>query len=210
MKMRLFLLPIISTALLFFPVTVNAGKPSGTPLIPYSICIDAGHGGTDSGAVNGALNENQVNLDTANLLKDKLEASNKGYTVFMTRTDTTTTMSNADRYNYCNSQNAAILISIHHNGSTDSTIDYTTALYMKSSDVALANGVSDSISTTLGLTKHPIYRYASGVLIKAKMPAVISEGFFLTNKDEPSLIANSRLDDEAGAFLSAINTYFGK
>lgn len=208
MKMKLALFLFLFS---FFTPFAFAGKPvSGQP-IPNSVCIDAGHGGSDLGTVNGSLQEKNVNLDTAIILRDKLLASNLGYTVFMTRT-TDILLSNADRYNSCNLQKAAILISIHHNGSSNPTIDYTTALYMKKLDVALAELVSDKVSRALNLTKKPIYRFASGVLLKANMPATISEGFFLTNTNEYTLLTtnNDRLNTEANALLDAVNTYFGK
>lgn len=183
-----------------------AVKPTPPPSTAKSICIDAGHGGSDSGAVNGDLLEKDVNLDAANLLEAKLIGA--GYTVFMTRRSNIS-LSNSDRYNYCNSQNAGILVSIHHNGSSDNTVDYTSALYMKKSDQKLANIVVERVSTKLNLLNQGISRFASGVLIKADMPATISEGFFLTNNNEYNLIkTGGRLNQETDALLSAIQTYF--
>lgn len=196
---------------LFIPIAY-AGKPVGSQPVPYSICIDAGHGGTDMGTVNEGLQEKNVNLDTAKMLRDKLVSSSLGFTVFMTRT-TDVALSNADRYNYCNSQKAAILVSIHHNGSSNSSIDYATALYMKKVDKTLADLVATKVSTALGLPKNPISRFASGVLLKANMPATISEGFFLTNTNEHTLLTtdyNSRLNQEADGLLNAVNSYFGR
>lgn len=191
---------------------VFAGKPStpgnggGFNPIPNSVCIDPGHGGDDIGTVNGDLLEKNVNLEVANKLATLLTSAS--FTVFQTRTDDST-FSNADRYNYCNSQRAAILVSIHHNGSTDPSLDYSTALYMKKSDVALAQVVVDTVSSQLGLPNHGISRFASGVLLKADMPATISEGFFLTNDNEAELIQSSnRLDQEAQALFTAIQIYF--
>lgn len=181
-------------------------KPGGEPPIPNSVCLDPGHGGSDIGAVNGDLQEKNVNLEVADKLATLLMGA--GYTVFQTRTDDNT-LSNADRYNYCNSQRAAILVSIHHNGSSDSNLDYSTALYMKKPDVALAQIVVNTVSSQLGLPNHGISRFASGVLLKADMPATISEGFFLTNTIEADLIKNSnRLDQEAQALFAAIESYF--
>lgn len=196
---------------LLLALPVFAGKPStpgnggGFNPIPNSVCIDPGHGGSEIGSGNGGLLEKNVNLEVANKLSSLLTAS--GYTVFQTRTDDSN-LSNADRYNYCNSQRAAILVSIHHNGSTDSNLDYSTALYMKKSDVALAQVVVNTVSSQLGLPNHGISRFASGVLLKAAMPATISEGFFLTNTTEADLIKNSnRLDQEAQALFMAIESY---
>ena len=181
-------------------------KPGGETAIPNSVCLDPGHGGSDIGAVNGDLQEKNVNLEVANKLATLLTGA--GYTVFQTRTDDNT-LSNADRYNYCNSQRAAILVSIHHNGSSDSNLDYSTALYMKKPDVALAQIVVNTVSSQLGLPNHGISRFASGVLLKADMPATISEGFFLTNTVEADLIKNSnRLDQKAQALFAAIESYF--
>ncbi len=184
------------------------GKPSPvvpTP-IPNSICIDPGHGGSEPGAINGDLIEKNVNLEVAKMLRDKLLDSGS-YTVFMTR-DTDVYLTNADRYNFCNLMNAEILISIHHNGSEDPGINYSTAFYMKRSDVALAQEVVNTVSSTLGLTNKGISRFASGVLLKSVMPATISEGFFLTSSAEYENIANSdRLEQEADALFVAITNY---
>jgi len=186
---------------------VFAAKPTPTPVPTVkSVCIDPGHGGTDTGAVNGDLYEKNVNLNVALFLKAKLETVD--YTVFMTR-DADIALSNADRYNYCNEQKATILISIHHNGSTDSNMDYSQALYMKKVDVALAQKVVNAVSTSLTLTNKGISQFASGVLLKSKMPATISEGFFLTNENEYNLINTSnRLEDESEALFTAIQSYF--
>src|SRR3989344_2146698 len=117
---------IIFLILLFLLLSQNsifaAGKPPSPSPISNSVCIDAGHGGSDIGTNNQDLTEKEVNLQVAQLLEGKLKAA--GYTVFMTRTNDST-LSNADRYNYCNTQKAAILISIHHNGSNNNTTDYS-------------------------------------------------------------------------------------
>lgn len=212
--MRSLLKYIVTLSLfLVLAVPVLAAKPSSPgrggdkePPVPNSVCIDPGHGGSDIGAVNGDLLEKNVNIEVTNKLSALLVAA--GYTVSQTRTDDST-LSNADRYNYCNSQRATILVSIHHNGSQDANLDYSMALYMKKSDVALAQTVVDTASSQLGLPNHGISRFASGVLLKADMPATISEGFFLTSSVEADLIKNSsRLDQEAQALLTAIQSYF--
>lgn len=207
-------LALIFTLLLTILVRpVSAAKPESpggsgdfTP-IPNSVCIDPGHGGSDTGAVNQDIRESDINLTVANLLKDKLVAA--GYDpdlIFLTRT-ADVSKSNADRYNHCNSQRAAVLISIHHNGSSDPNVDFTSALYAKKADVPLANLVAATVSGNLELSNHGISRFASGVLLKSKMPAVISEGFFLTSSQEYEWVRNgTRLSDEADALFSAVDT----
>ena len=210
------LLPIVflSVFTILFATPVFAAKGKGKPVppspvtVPNSICIDAGHGGSDVGAVNGDLKESEINLQVAKLLRDKLlDVEGNVYTVFMTR-ESDVYLTNADRYNKCNSEGAEILISIHHNGASDPSIDYSKALYMKSEDVALAQTVVDTVSEALGIENKGITRFASGVLLKSAMPATISEGFFLTSSDEYSKIQNdNRLDQEADALFDAITAY---
>ncbi|OGY26450.1 MAG: hypothetical protein A2Z24_00350 [Candidatus Woykebacteria bacterium RBG_16_44_10] len=173
-----------------------------------SVCIDPGHGGADIGTSNGGITEKDLNLNVANKLASILIAN--GYTVYQTRT-TDVTLSNRDRYTFCNGAWADILVSIHHNGSTNPDIDYSTALYMKKSDVDLARSLVNTLSGKLGTTNNGINRFASGVLIKAKMPAAISEGFFLTSSYEYSLLTDGtdkRAQDEAQALYEGIVSYF--
>jgi len=203
MRKLFFILSCVITLLLVTPVF--AAKPSHQPTVK-SVCIDPGHGGSDPGAVYQDLTEKAVNLDVANLLKSQLETY--GYVVFMTRNDNNTTLSNADRYNFCNNKKASILVSIHHNASSNSSVDYSQALYMKKSDVQLAQTVVNSVAGSLGITNNGISRYASGVLLKANMPATISEGFFLTNTNEYNTITSgNRLQQEATALYNAVSTF---
>lgn len=80
---------------------------------------------------------------------------------------------------------------------------------MKKADVALAREVVNSVSSSLEISNQGISRFASGVLLKANMPAAISEGFFLTSETEYNLIkTTNRLDQEATALSQAIQNYF--
>ena len=115
-----------------------------------TVVLDPGHGGSDSGAVNGTyrIKEKDQNLDVAYRLKTLLEAS--GATVYMTRGGDPNnpngpgvkdpgddafaddaTLSNNDRYTYANTTRADILVSIHMNGSSNTNEDYTTTLFGK-------------------------------------------------------------------------------
>ena len=161
------------------------------------VVLDAGHGGTDSGAVNTkyGLTEKAQTLNVANRLKALLEGD--GCTVYMTRTSNSQTLSNNDRYTYANTTGANILVSIHMNGSTNPSTDYTTTLFGKwRKDKTLANTVFSSLSTLpaangtgLIATRTP-YSFASGVLLKSNMPATIAEIVFITNDREGQLLSN--------------------
>ena len=89
-----------------------------TPLKGLKIAIDAGHGGTELGAI-GCLNDNEkdVNLEISKILKEKLETN--GANVIMTREDDSFVGLN-DRVEIANRNNAQIFISIHNNALPDS------------------------------------------------------------------------------------------
>jgi N-acetylmuramoyl-L-alanine amidase len=204
----------ILAAILLTTVAFAAGA-GAQPLCSGKVVLDAGHGGTDYGAVNAnGLREKDQTLEVARRLKALLEGD--GCTVYMTRTGDKT-LSNNDRYTYANTTGADVLVSIHMNGSTDPTVDYTTTLFGKwRKDKELAYAVfGDNVNppkinpptyglrtlsavngrgTTWGTisTKAP-YSFASGVLLKSNMPATIAETVFITNKTE-----GERLSDGSG------------
>jgi N-acetylmuramoyl-L-alanine amidase len=164
-----------------------------------TVVLDAGHGGTDSGAVNKTygLTEKAETLKVAYALKALLVED--GYSVCMTRTTNEETLSNSDRYTYANTTGAKILVSIHMNGSTNAATDYTTTLFGKwRKDKALAQTMFQSLSTLPAAsgtgtiaTKTP-YSFASGVLLKSNMPATIAETVFITNDKEAEWLKNGR------------------
>jgi N-acetylmuramoyl-L-alanine amidase len=161
------------------------------------VVLDPGHGGTDSGAVNTkyGLTEKEQTLDVAKRLKALLQVD--GCTVYMTRTFNSQTLSNNDRYTYANTTGARVLISIHMNGSTSPSTDYTTTLFGKwRKDKELANTVFGSLSTlpaangTGTIATRKPYSFASGVLLKSNMPATIAETVFITSDREGQLLSN--------------------
>ena len=140
------------------------------------------------------ITEKEETLDVANKTKDLLEPD---YSVCMTRTTNSETLSNRDRYTYANTTGARILVSIHMNGSTSPTTDYTTTLFGKwRKDKELANTVFSSLSTlpaadgTGKIATRTPYSFASGVLLKSNMPATIAETVFITNDREAQLLSD--------------------
>jgi len=173
------------------------------------VCLDPGHGGKDVGAIYGKLYESNINLNVALQTKSILE--NEGYTVLLTRTSDTTVAKRA-RATYCNSVNADILVSIHHNSyDSDNTVDYATALYYKDSDQLLASGILASTADQLEVKSQGISKFDNSLLWIANMPAALSEAFFISNKSEYSLVTESnsvRLANEAQGIATGIINYF--
>ena len=198
-----------------------------SPLFGKTVVIDPGHGGKDSGAQNStylSLLEKDQNLDVAYRLKGLLEDPASGATVYMTRTDDRY-LTNTQRANKANSFKAAdpgdhVLVSIHMNGASNPSTDYTTTLYGKPrKDQALANTVFGSLSalpaenpTGTIATRTP-YQFASGVLLKSDMPATIAESVFITSTYEGDLLKNgggTRQDRIAEALKAGLESYFLK
>jgi N-acetylmuramoyl-L-alanine amidase len=188
---------VISTTAL----TTDAGAQD--LLCKGEVVLDAGHGGTDPGAVNTeyspienerTITEKEETLDIADRTKELLEPD---YSVCMTRTSNSETLSNNDRYTYANTTGAKVLVSVHMNGASSPTTDYTTTLFGKwRKDKELANTVFGSLSTlpaaggTGKIATRTPYSFASGVLLKSNMPATIAETVFITNDKEAQLLSN--------------------
>ena len=77
-----------------------------------TVCIDAGHGGSDSGAVTGSRYEKYDTLKFSNCLKNAL--MELGVDVIMTRTQDEY-VSLSDRFEFAKINNADFFISIHRN-----------------------------------------------------------------------------------------------
>jgi N-acetylmuramoyl-L-alanine amidase len=205
------------TALVLSTTVLSTGAEAQDANCKGQVVLDAGHGGTDSGAVNTryGLTEKEQTLNVANRTKALLVAD--GYSVCMTRTSNAETLSNNDRYTYANTTGARVLVSVHMNGASNASTDYTTTLFGKwRKDKALANTVFDSLSTMPAAggtgrisTKSP-YSFASGVLLKSKMPATIAETVFITNDEEARLLSDgtgTRQQQIAVALESGIESY---
>lgn len=161
------------------------------------IIIDAGHGGMDSGTVgeDGSL-EKDINLDIALRLSEKF--SGAGYPVYMTRTDDfkgqswATYNKNADmtkRVELINSYDDAIVISVHQNSFTDSSLNGAQVFYSSNNDegMRLAECIEKSICEKLQPGNRRTVKEGneiSRILFEAKPPAVIVECGFMSNEEE--------------------------
>lgn len=184
------------------PVTAAVVKP----LSSLSVCIDPGHGGDDPGAQSGNLTEATLNLQVAFMVRQKLEA--RGYPVYMTRT-TSTTLSHAQRAIFCNTHHASILVAIHQNDYPYGNADYSTALYYKPQDLALATAMANAAGKELGLSVTPPSYFVGGVLMHSTMPATLIESLFITNTAEAKALSNGdRLNQQAQGIVNGIVNYF--
>ncbi|GAC1390985.1 MAG: hypothetical protein NVSMB46_02040 [Candidatus Saccharimonadales bacterium] len=196
---------LISVKLVFFHSSAHVTAAVNKTIqktAHQSICLDAGHGGEDPGAINGDLTEAATNLFVAKKAQSMLHA--KGYTVYMTRT-ADVTLSNADRVNFCNDKKATILVSIHQNSFTDGDPDYSTALQYKPEDAELATTLAVAAGTELRLPVTSPVQFDDGMLIRATMPSVIVESLFISNTSEA--VHKDRIDQQAQGIVTGIVSY---
>ncbi len=191
------LLGAVSVAAVLTAAALATGAQAKEAGCTGQVVLDAGRGGSDSGAVNAkyGMVEKEQTLDVVRRLETLLEAD--GNAVCMTRTGDET-LSNNDRYVYANTTRAEVLVSVRMNGSSDPGTNYTTTLLGKwRKDKELAHAVFDGLSTLPAAggagtmrTRTP-YSFASGVLFKSDMPATIVETVFITVEAEGRLLSDS-------------------
>jgi N-acetylmuramoyl-L-alanine amidase len=78
----------------------------------YVVVIDAGHGGGEWGVNMGGVYEKDINLKLARLIADKLEKSEKGILVFLTR-NSDAYLKEEERAGIANNKRADVYVSIH-------------------------------------------------------------------------------------------------
>src|SRR6478609_534115 len=190
-----------------------------------TVVLDAGHGGYDKGQVSRYGAEKDFALDVARKLRTILQA--KGLKVIMTREGDYFVPLEV-RAKIANSASNSIFVSIHFNGSGDDPnatgfeiFSFTPRGAPSTSDSAISSkaynmqpgSTVDAQSTALSaciyhsLLGHiPEYdrgikRARFAVLRLTKVPAVLIEGGFLTERGESKLIANK---DWRGKLATAI------
>lgn len=163
-----------------FPKTNGSGALSG-----ITIGIDPGHGGKDIGAQGlakkGDLVEKEINLKTAEILKQDLEA--KGAKVIMLR-EGDSTVELSDRVSTAQNNRVDIFISIHANSSSNSKASGTEVFYYEPIAKSLASNISSRVAKNNDRpnrgAKHSNYL----VTLNSSAPAVLVEVGFLTNRDD--------------------------
>ncbi|SHI41863.1 N-acetylmuramoyl-L-alanine amidase family protein [Lutispora thermophila] len=189
-----------------------------TPKAPKDILvvIDPGHGGKDPGTIgiDGVTFEKNLNLDVAKRLKKKLDSM--GFRTIMTRTDDTYTTLQ-QRTDLANESYADFFMSIHFNSATSSARGIETLYYPNTPDEVypisnknMAAIFQDELIKTLKRTSRgTVARPNLYVLNKTKMPAILAELGFISNKEELAQIKKeSYRENAANALAASIVRYF--
>ncbi len=117
-KKKLWLiLPVAAFALIVAVIFLLHNRPSDRFVIPdhIVICLDAGHGGQDPGAVFEGRQEKNDTLDMVLAVRDALEREgHDNLEVILTREDDTA-LELAQRADFANRNGATLFVSIHRN-----------------------------------------------------------------------------------------------
>lgn len=171
--------------------------------------LDAGHGGSDSGAVyNGRLEKND-NLRITLAVGERLARS--GERVLYTRTDDST-VDLTYRSTMANSAGATYFVSFHRNSASTVgrgvEVYYYTGLSAQSTAARMAAPVQDAL-VACGFHNRGVKQANFSVLRRTSMPAILVELAFINNEAE-----NAKLDSEfdriADAIASALLSFVGK
>lgn len=164
---------------------------SGGDYSAFTVVVDAGHGGSDPGAIypvdssNPTIREKDITLDIALKVRDNLLAY--GVNVIMTR-DSDTYPTLQERAEIANNANADLFVSIHCNSiENKDSIDGAQVYYHGSSEFGktFAQIVYDNIIAYTGMTERGIQDGSSLYVIRnTTMPAILTEGGFVSNEDD--------------------------
>ena len=192
-------------------------RPSMIQNLPrvQTIVLDPGHGGFDKGAISSYGYEKDYALDLARQLRPLLQA--KGFRVIMTR-ESDVFVPLELRAHIANTTRDSIFVSLHFNATdrdpaatgfeiysltprgapsthedwlTQTSINIQNGTEADSASVELSSCIYHSLIGHIGEFDCGIKRARFAVLRLTKVPAVLVEGGFLTERGESRLIAKS-------------------
>ena len=183
--------------------TVKLKKANDT----YTVCVDAGHGGSDVGAVglDGSY-EKDDNLRLALKVKEALEKS--GVNVIMTRSDDSDTQLDS-RSVIANKAKADLFVSLHRNSTVKANTTKGIEIWIHSSGSERSYAAADDILSSLekvGISDNRGVRIGTqgdsdddyAVIRDTDMTSMIIEMGFMTSQDDLDYF-NENLDNYAKA-----------
>ncbi|WP_203248696.1 N-acetylmuramoyl-L-alanine amidase family protein [Sporosarcina beigongshangi] len=170
------------------------------------IMIDAGHGPETAGkrSPDGVLREFSFNNAVANLIKQYLVE--EGLTVFFAH-DEKRDVPLLERTNHANKMNVDAFISIHANAygaNWNNANGIETFIYSAASkgSVALASLAQSSLISACNRTDRGVKKENFAVLRETRMPAILVECGFMTNRQEATLLLNRAYRQQCAKAIS--------
>lgn len=156
------------------------------------IFLDAGHGGSDSGASGNGLKEKDITLDIVLKIAEGLEAYENAEVILSRSGDNYPSLD--DRTKQANNANADIFVSVHINSATD--------VRARGFESYIFNGTKDSGTIALQNVMHQEILNAAykgmedrgkkaanfAVLRQSKMKAILTENLFISNAIDAKLL----------------------
>lgn len=220
---RIYILTI--PIILFFSCSSDTITKKTSPLKDKIICIDPGHGGTaesDSYRV-GPTGEREewIDLRVALILKDMLEK--RGAVVLMTRSEDVD-ISLRDRALLAKDNAADLFISIHHNATADSGVNFPIIYFHGNASenrasVVLGKIIAKKMMESFYIkgkkaslvSDHTIFPNSGTAVLRLSygIPGIIGEASFFTNPGEELRLKDPDYNrKEAEVYFNAIEEFF--
>lgn len=165
------------------------------------ICLDAGHGGKDPGAVGHGRKEKDDVLRVCTRLGQIL--AEKGHDIYYTRT-TDIYESPYQKANEANNAGVDFFASFHRNSAAESAAGYETWVYENTGKAKTCADVANKNMETLGFKNRGTkVSKVLTVLNSTKMEAVLFEIGFISNSGDNSIFV-SKFEDICQGLASAI------
>ncbi|MDF2667735.1 MAG: hypothetical protein K0R67_41 [Paenibacillus sp.] len=174
----------------------------------YKVVIDAGHGGSDPGAIApSSRHEKEFTLameqKVIGLLKQMPDIE-----VYETRSDDTYPTLQ-ERVDLANKLDAGLFISIHANKFSNPSVNGTETYYNRNDSIDFAKLVHQKMMDVSGLADRGVRNGDFKVIRETKMPAVLLEVGYLSNKNDEALLFSEEFQNRiAGAIADAVKQYF--
>ena len=175
----------------------------------YKICIDTGHGGIDTGAVNGNYYEKEAALMIACKLGKALALA--GVEVIYTRKDDSN-VELEERTAFANENAADYFISIHLNAAANKQANGIETFAYNETGTAykLARAVQNELISATGAADRKVKTANFYVLRKTAMPAILVETGFISNDVEAkALFTDGYQTIIANAVAKAVLKFLG-
>ena len=186
---------------------VNIESRGAQPRGYYKVFIDAGHGGTDPGALGYGYRESDLNLQVAKKVESKLKS--KGIDVKMSRSSDIF-YSLSERAEMANDYGADAFVSIHQNSAEAKSANGIETYYnrKKEEDRPLSNDIQKQVISQTGANNRGVKNAEFTVLVKSKMISALVECGFVTNELEVKKLSDSSYQDKlATGIANGIEEY---
>jgi len=161
----------------------------------YKVFIDAGHGGSDPGALGFGYRESDLNLQIAKKVESILKS--RGIDVKMSRTSDIY-HSLSERADMANDYGADAFVSIHQNSASSKSANGVETYYNKNKEEykPLSNDIQNQLISQTNATNRGVKSAEFAVLVRSNMISSLVECGFISNESEVKKLSDSAYQDK--------------